>query len=262
MHESIGDLVEVASDNRQRRLRRMRAGVRASARMFVDDLQAANARYRSAFITTTYRADAAWGRRDISRLLSHYRKWAKRRGIWIRYVWALELTQKGRPHYHIVMFLPRGVSPPLPDKQGWWPKGSTNAKWARNPVGYISKYASKGAHGGAGDLPVHARLWGCSSMGASGRCLLLWHLAPSWLHRLVPPDEGLKRFKSWWVNAATGWAYLSPWQHDKTCGGVVTLRYRGFTLNDIFIPQYAGHLPPDPHIAPVRPSHSYRPHQG
>lgn len=258
MTESIGDLVEVASSNTQRRLKHMQAGVRASARMIADDLQAANVRYRSALITTTYRDGAAWDRRDISRLLTHYRKWAERRGAWVRYVWTLELTRKGRPHYHVVLFLPRGVTPPLPDKQGWWSKGCTNAQWARSPVGYISKYASKGTNG---ELPSGARLWGCSALGAAGRCRLLWHLAPFWLRRLIPHDEGVKRLKSWWVNATTGWSYLSPWVIDKVAGGVLTLRYRGFTLDDVFIPQFAGDLPPDPCPPPAPVKRYLRPHE-
>jgi len=257
MNESIGDLVEVASDNTRRRLVHMQAGVRASARMISDDLQATGTRYRSALVTTTYRDGAVWDRRDISRLLTHYRKWAQRRNVWIRYVWTLELTKAGRPHYHIVLFLPRGVTPPLPDKQGWWSKGCTNAKWARSPVGYISKYASKGT---TGDLPHGARLWGCSSFSIAGRCRLLWHLAPFWLRRLVPFDEGLRRVGAWWVNATTGWGYLSPWFHDKTHGGILTLRYVGFTLDDVFIPRYAGELPPNPHEQAAKSQPSYRPH--
>lgn len=244
MDATIGDLVAVASSNTDRRLRHMQAGVRSSAQMIIADLQERNVRYRSAFITTTYREGAVWDRRDISTMLAHYRKWAKRRGAWVRYVWTLEATKRGRPHYHVVLFLPRGVTPPLPDKQGWWSKGCTNAKWARSPIGYISKYASKGANS---VLPPGARLWGCSALGAEGRCRLLWHLAPSWLRRLVPFDEGVRRFRQWWVNATTGWAYLSPWLLDSVSGGAPILRYRGFTLDDVFIPQYAGESPPDPY---------------
>lgn len=257
--ECLGDLAELPSDSRLRRLRRMRTGVLQSARLLEQELRDSGMLYRAALVTLTYRDGAVWSPRDISGLLTHYRQWAERRGHWVRYVWTIELTSRGRPHYHIVFFLPRGVTPPLPDKQGWWAKGSTNAKWARSPVGYISKYASKGC---TGEFPKGAKLWGCSSMSLLRRGMLRWHLAPSWLRRLIPFEEGVRRVRQWWVNAATGWAYLSPWVIDQVTGGVVTLRYRGFTLDDVFIPRFAGDLPPDPFQPPPKPPKRHlRPHE-
>lgn len=231
----FGDLQEISSNNFERRLRQMRAGVLTSARLIQEELQSSGAVYRSALVTLTYRPGEDWAPRDIHDLLGHYRKWATRRGHWIRYVWVLELTQSGRPHYHVILFLPRGVTPPLPDKQGWWRKGMTNAKWARSPVGYIAKYASKGGIF-ACDLPKGARLWGCSSLSAVNRGRLRWSLAPSWLRKLIPFEEGVCRVRGWWVNASTGWAYLSPWLFDSCRAGSVVLRWIGWTPESVFIP--------------------------
>lgn len=242
---SKGELIELPADNALVRLRAMSIGVLEAAALISSDLQAASVRYRAAFVTLTYRDDAQWEPRDVHDLLSHYRKWAKRRGVWVRYVWTLETTKRDRPHYHIVFFLPRGVTPPLPDKQGWWRKGCTNAKWARSAVGYIAKYASKGSGSG---IPKGARLWGCSSLSSENRARLRWCLVPGWLRRLVPYDEGVKRLGSWWVNAATGWAYLSPWVVDCVRAGVVVLRYVGWSLSSVFIPSCLGEYPPDPDV--------------
>ncbi len=239
--ECLGDLVELPSDSRLRRLRHMRTGVLQSARLIEEEIQGSGVSYRAALVTLTYRDSAPWGPRDISGLLTHYRQWAERRGHWVRYVWTIELTARGRPHYHIVFFLPRGVTPPLPDKQGWWVKGSTNAKWARSPVRYISKYASKGC---TGSVPKGAKLWGCSSMSPLRRGMLRWHLAPSWLRRLVPYEEGVRRVRQWWVNASTGWAYLSPWMLDSCKAGSAVIRYVGWSIDSIFIPSVPGEPPP------------------
>lgn len=241
---SVGDLVEIPSDNLVKRLQGMRTGVRSAARLIERELQDEGVKYRSAMVTLTYRDDEEWHPRDINTLLSHYRKWAERRGAWVRYVWAMELTKRGRPHYHIVFFLPRGVTPPLPDKQGWWRKGSTNAKWARYPVSYISKYASKGF--GSGSIPKGAHIWGCSVSSPAFRCRLRWFLAPSWLRKLVPFEDGVRRVRQWWVNAATGWGYLSPWLFDSVGSGSVVLRYVGWSLDRVFIPSVACAEPPIP----------------
>lgn len=243
---SFGDITELPCDNLPRRLHAMRTGVRSSAQLIEQELLNEGVRYRSALVTLTYRDDAEWLPRDINRLLAHYRKWAQRRGVWVRYVWTMELTQRGRPHYHVVLFLPRGVTPPLPDKQGWWVKGCTNAKWARSPVAYISKYASKGFSGG--ELPKGAHLWGCSSTGPNFRARLRWFLAPAWVRRLVPFEEGVRRVRQWWVNATTGWGYLSPWLFDSVLSGAVVLRYVGWSLDSVFIPSYAGEPPPVPSL--------------
>lgn len=236
---AVGTLVEISSDGFERRLRQMRKGVLTSARLIQEELQNAGVPYRSALVTLTYRSGEEWAPCDINALLAHYRKWAKRRSAWVRYVWTLELTKAGRPHYHIVLFLPRGVTPPLPDKQGWWRKGMTNAKWARSPVGYIAKYASKGGVF-ACELPKGARLWGCSSLSTLNSCRLRWSLAPSWLQKLIPFEDGVSRVRGWWLNASTGWAYSSPWLFDCCRSGAVVLRWIGWTADSVFIPP-----PPD-----------------
>ena len=94
-------------------------------------------------VTLTYRDDVDWSPRQVSNYLKCVREWARRKAIFLHYVWVLELTKRGRPHYHVLFWLPRGISMPKADKQGWWRHGMTNTVPARSPVGYLCKYIKR-----------------------------------------------------------------------------------------------------------------------
>lgn len=128
----------------------------------------------------------------MSALIDHYRKWSKRHGFKFRAVWKMEPHASGRPHYHIVFWMPRGLTPPMPDKQGWWPHGMTNAKWARSPVGYIAKYVAKPAED---VFPKGARIWGAVGLTLDERCRVQWNLAPRWVKRMTDPAHGVRRMR-------------------------------------------------------------------
>lgn len=150
--------------------------------------------YRTAMITLTYRADGMWRPEHISELVQHYRLWFKRHaGVEFHYVWVLEFTEIGRPHYHLVCWLPKGVKPPLPDRQGWWKHGMTQALYATSPVGYIAKYASKGQGVLIRDLPLRMRLWGYGGLKMSERGPVSMALAPSWLRQLVHHESHVQK---------------------------------------------------------------------
>ncbi len=212
---------------RGNRLSKMRRIVIAASKIIQEQLQSSGFRYRAAMITLTYRPDAEWEARQISKLIDCYRKWGKRRSVEIKGVWVLEMTKAGRPHYHLILFLPRGVTPPLPDKQGWWKEGMTNAKWAYRPVGYIAKYASKGT-----DLPMPkgARVYGV--YGVSRQQLSYWR-APNWLRDCSTPGDEIKRDGEWWCNKSTGFSYRSPWVLDGFGPEGVVLLWVGWDTEDI-----------------------------
>lgn len=227
-----------------RRLRRMRRGVLASARLLEGALQERGFRYRAAMVTLTYRPGAEWSPNHIAEYLKRIREWARRgakgrKSFELRYVWVLELTQAGVPHYHVLFWLPRGVTLPKSDKRGWWPHGFTRSEWARSPVGYLVKYASKGAYWAeAQDLPPGARLWGCGGLTRAQVVTRAWHMAPRWVRDLVPAGDGVRRDKGgWWRNIATGWGYRSPWLVDVNRG---VLRWIGWKPEDIDIPALSG----------------------
>ena len=219
-----------------RRLSRMRRGVISAARLVQEEMQDGGHRYRVAFVTVTYRPAETWSPGDIRALVKHYRHWGQRRNAQLRIVWVAEVhsgygENRGRLHYHLVIFVPRGLTPPMPDKQGWWRKGMSNCKWAHRPIGYLAKYASKGQRGLA--LPVGARLWGVSGLGSVVRTKLVFALAPKWLQDMCEPGEVVKRLPhGWWRNCTTGWEYRTPWEFDWGPHGPIA-RWRGWTEGDV-----------------------------
>lgn len=195
----------------RRRLSRMRRATITGARLVTEDLQRGGFRYKPAFITLTYARDGEWQPRHISKLLQHYRQWLERRGHKLRACYTAELTGRGRVHYHIVMWLPLGLTPPLPDKQGWWPHGSTQAKWARNPVAYMAKYASKGDVGHVSPeferyrFPKGCRIHGRSGLERTQRRVVSWWLLPRYVR------EHFSDVGAWVVRAVGG-----GWLHRET----------------------------------------------
>lgn len=211
-----------------------------------------NSPYRVALITLTYRRDGMWDPGHISALIKNYREWfrrnAKGSGVeGFHYVWCMELTEIGRPHYHIVAWMPKGVTPPLPDDQGWWPHGSTNAVFAKSPVGYITKYASKAETKSGHHLPKRARLWGYGGLKMVERGDVAFALAPRWLKGVIHHDSHPKKRPititektkygatkttkvSAWVLMAglsAGWAFFSPFDYDGFTGSGIALSHRG-----------------------------------
>jgi hypothetical protein len=153
-------------------------------------------------LTLTYRPDVNWEPGQISALVRHIRQYLGRKGIPMRQVWVQEFTKKGRPHYHLLLWLPLGITLPKPDKRGWWPCGMTKIEWARNAVGYIAKYASKAD---SLALPAKgARMHG--SGGLTGEALLeqRWWKLPSWIRAdYKVPAEVIRR-----AVAGTGGGYV------------------------------------------------------
>lgn len=110
--------------------------------------------------TLTYRGDnRAWKPEHISRYLDALRKWhyAKTGSKTVRYAWVAELQDRGVIHYHIVVWLEGGLTPPKGDRPWsrkdraglklWeppmWPHGMTRRDKAYCPVAYLMKYVSK-----------------------------------------------------------------------------------------------------------------------
>lgn len=206
--------------------------------------------YRTALVTLTYREGVEWSPDQISTLVQHYRLWFKAHGNGeaFHYVWVIENTLAGRPHYHMIIWLPQGVKPPMPDKQGWWPHGMTQAKYAVSPVGYLAKYASKEESKSGHHLPKRCRLWGYGGLRMDERGPVARALAPSWLKHLthheshpvkrvfervlapiVTPGgrviERVERVAGWFIKAGYGvgsW-FFGPWKFEglRDGGGLV-----------------------------------------
>lgn len=249
----------VLADKHADRLRRMRRGVLSSARAIHNDLVADgyfqwekdcghrwassdDLEFRCALLTLTYDPAVEWEPGHVRVLLDHYRKWAKRNKCRFSYVWVVETHESGKPHYHAVFWVSGGKTPPFPDQQGWWPHGHSNAVWAKSPVGYIAKYASKG-HKHA--LPADCRLWGAGGLTARARAEKSWVNAPKWLRAITEPGTLIKRasmqikevYQSGkeavfnvvsWFSEASQISFFSPWEYNGMTSTGVALRHKGF----------------------------------
>ena len=199
----------ITVDPRKKRLVRMRKSVITGARLHVEDLQRGGFRHSALLLTTTYAPESEWGAGDVTGLVRCIREWCRRRSIAFRYQWVLELTKAGRPHYHLLMFVPRGVMLPKPDKQGWWRLGFTRIERARNAVGYIAKYASKGAT--ALGMPKGARLHGGGGLDAPSRAERSWWMLPKWVREVCTIEDSAAKVTGGYLARSTGEFIASPW---------------------------------------------------
>lgn len=148
--------------------------------------------------TLTYAGDnRAWRPEHISRYLDGLRRWhyARTGSKTVRYAWVAELQQRGVIHYHVVIWLAGGLTPPKPDRS-WrrkdrrglvhieppmWPHGMSNRLKARAPVAYLMKYASKVESKNVGGFPHGARIHGCGGLDAAGRACRRWVTWPAYV---------------------------------------------------------------------------------
>ena len=205
------------------RIARMARVVRGAASAVQDHMTRKKCRFKAAFITLTYRPGESWEPLDISKTMKCYRAWLKRRGHDLHAVWVAELQKRGAVHYHIVMWLPKGITPPFPDKQGWWTKGDTQAVWAKKPVSYITKYATKGTPGDM-QFPKGCRLYGCYGIPIP----LAWFRAPTWLRELTKPGDTIKRRGPWYCHYESGWGIRTPWVVRSFTQDTITLDWLGW----------------------------------
>ncbi|MBS0443320.1 MAG: hypothetical protein JSR38_15310 [Proteobacteria bacterium] len=131
-------------------------------------------------VTLTYAGDNSdWRPDHIKAALQAVRKWAQRRSFALRYVWVAELQKRGVIHYHICIWLPRGVRMPKWDTRGWWTHGMSNRIVARHATAYLMKYLSKGTD--YGQLPRGARAYGVGGLDHSLRRARRWLRLPAFV---------------------------------------------------------------------------------
>ncbi len=139
------------------------------------------------FVTLTYRGVSDWRPDHVSKSVQAFRNWCRAAGVPCRYTWVAELQGRGAVHYHLLAWLPHGVSMPHWDKAkgrraAFWPHGMSNTEVARSGVGYLMKYLSK-----LGELhrfPKGLRLYGIGGLTQQGRAVRSWYNLPEWCKRL------------------------------------------------------------------------------
>lgn len=183
------------------RMKRMRAGVMTWSRVCTEWAGLSGKRYRPTFLTLTYAAVDGWEPKHISRFLACLNEWARRQRERIPYVWTVELQERGAPHYHLILWVPRRLMLPKPDKRGWWPHGSSRIGGKKRkgggvmeimrPVAYIAKYCSKGADSCAAlPLPKGIRISGRGGLPRASEQAreARWWSLPKWLRDAIPLD--------------------------------------------------------------------------
>jgi hypothetical protein len=215
------------------RLRRLARGIIGAANLVEEELQEGGVRYRAALAHLTYAPGSDYNPLQIAQALKSLRGWCERRGLWHRYVWRLEFGERsGRLHYHVMIWLPRGVTMPKWDKQGWWPHGATRMEWARAPVGYLAKYASKAAACASQEFNTKgSRWWAVGGLTPWAKARLRITMAPGWVRKIwrAMDDQAaaVKRLPfGWWLIG--GWEFRTPWEMVGMEAGGARVRWRGF----------------------------------
>ena len=191
------------------RLTKLHHSVLTAARLHVQSKPS----WRVVMVTPTYAPGQYWCSKDITRLVKCIRQWLARRSVEMRYVWVMEYTKKGAPHYHMLVWLPLGITLPYPDKRGWWTKGWTNQEWAKNAIGYIAKYASKGSS--LVQYVRGARHHGNGGMEGEALLEQRWWKLPGWMRGLSDPSDRVRRGAKGvggYVNPETAEVFRSPYE--------------------------------------------------
>ena len=217
-------------DSQAARLARMKSGVMTATRLITSELETIKGiRYRPWMITPTYRPGVEYSPRHISSLIDSLRKWATRHDFTLRYVWVAEIQEKRFNkggsllgecvHYHLLVWVPARLTPPKPDKQGWWRHGMTQRTLVNKPISYMLKYSSKG---GAISFPPGLRLHGCGGLSDSARSDRTWWLRPQWVRSLWSIADCPRRVAGGgFVLRSTGEWWPSIWRVVVDAGNVM-----------------------------------------
>lgn len=212
-------------DRAEARFKRLRRNVGVGAKLHLQEME--GRRFQVVMVTLTYRPGAFWEGSHVATYLDHVRKWHRRRtGENPRYVWVAEVQDgtrtddgigRGVIHYHCIFFLPKRLSMPKADKQGWWRHGMTNTIRCTSPVGYVMSYAKKLSGRG---IPKDARLYGIGGLSKSGRKTRTWLNFPSFIQARASITDTYRRSPGGgWLNAATGEWLASEYGLAFTSGG-------------------------------------------
>lgn len=213
-------------DRLESRSRRCRKSILTGARLHVEEAQASSIRGRWAMVTLTYRPGSTPQPRDVTGLVKCIRSYFDRAGrAWgwsghrFRYLWCLELTKALVPHYHLLVWLPKGFTLPKPDKRGWWKHGSTRIEWARKAVGYLAKYASKFSRDVVEALPKGFRTHAVGGLGAESKRQLRWWKSPTDAREALGVLADIRKRAGGYLDRVTGQFWPSPWHVFRTHDG-------------------------------------------
>ncbi len=232
-------LRRVLLDLDQNRIRAMRLkkSIITGARLHDQEAQAGSIRGSWYMLTATYREGSDYGPRDVSvlvRSVRHYFDRASRLRYRshrprFRYLWVGELTKRLRPHYHLLIWIPRGLYMPKADKAGWWTHGMTKIERARNAVGYLAKYASKFTGAMAEAFPKGFRTHGVGGLNDESKRQLRWWKSPKDARDALGPDADIRKIQGGYADRRTGSFWPSPWRCFFDKGRVIAWKLEPIT---------------------------------
>lgn len=205
--------VRVEIDGALKRVKRLRTSLEHASRLLHFDAhdEAAPARWQKKMLTMTYRPGVDWSPEHMAHWSNMFRTWCRRRSVKCRYVWVAELQVRGVVHYHIVIWVQRGVFLPQSDRNGWWPHGSTRTETVQSPMSYIMKYATKTDASNIGGFPKGCRLHGAAGLTREHRRHLRYWRAPFWVRDSLTGRADIRKVVGGYMDAYTGELVLSPW---------------------------------------------------
>lgn len=211
--------ISIELDQNAIRAQRLKKSIVTGARLHDQEAREGSARGAWYMLTATYREGSDSSPRDISNLVRRLRRYflnlARRKGQGrplFRYLWVGELTKRLRPHYHLLIWIPRGYFLPKADRAGWWPHGMTKIEKARNAVGYLAKYASKFCAAMAEAFPKGFRTHGVGGLGDESKRELRWWKAPKDARDALGPDADIRKTFGGYADKRTGEFWPSPWR--------------------------------------------------
>lgn len=217
----------ITIDRAQARVTRLRKGVGVGAKCLHNAGPIGQSMY---MLTLTYRGtNAQWCPKHISEYMHAMRTWYYGRtgSRKLRYTWVAELQERGVIHYHVVVWLEKGMRPPKPDHM-WklrgeyqppmWRHGMSNRVQAHAPIAYLMKYLSKIKQKNVGSFPHGARIFGLGGLDPSGAACKRWVLWPSYVQgNCSVQDRVTAAPGGGFINHSTGELLLS--EYAPTGGG-------------------------------------------
>jgi hypothetical protein len=193
-------------DSKLMRLKGMQKAVRTAARLIQDGITQGGFRHRVAMLTLTYANGDDWQPKHITACINCIREYLRRKGHELYGVWVAELQKRGVIHYHLLIWLPKGLTLPKPDKRGWWKHGSTRIEWARKPVGYLTGYTTQDKNEGKGNFPKAARIHGALGLTKLQKMERRWWRFPKYIRERFPEwrDDVIRAEGGGFTARATG----------------------------------------------------------
>lgn len=204
-----GDVLQIVKE--EARFTRLQKNIGVAAKLH--NMHHQGRRVNAVMVTLTYRDADGWRPTHVGRYMTAVRNWYRRLTKRpLQYVWVGE-NQDGTHredgigrnviHYHVIFWLPKGITMPKADKRGWWPHGMTKTERAVKPVGYLINYAKKLAS--KKGIPHGARIYGVGGLPPDDRNTRRWINWPSFVQARASVEDQWRRAKGGgWLECATG----------------------------------------------------------